>query len=70
MMRSGPDGRILIRAYYHSPGVQQVWWPSRRQAFSPQFQAYLAATEPLQAITTLADLFGENAMTPIDAAKV
>jgi len=60
----------LIRAYYHSPGVQQVWWPSRRQAFSPQFQAYLAATEPPQAITTLADLFGENAMTPVDAAKV
>jgi len=60
----------LIRAYYHSPGVQQVWWPSRRQAFSPQFQAYLAATEPPQAITTLADLFGENAMTPVDAAEV
>jgi len=37
----------------------QVWWPSRRQAFSPQFQAYLAATEAPQAITTLADLFGE-----------
>jgi hypothetical protein len=60
----------LIRAYYHSPGVQQVWWPSRRQAFSPQFQAYLAATEPPQAISTLADLFGGNAMTPVDAAKV
>jgi hypothetical protein len=48
----------LIRGYYHSPGVQQVWWPSRRQAFSPQFQAYLAATAPPQQIATLTDLFG------------
>jgi hypothetical protein len=48
----------LIRFYYHSPGIQQTWWPSRRQAFSPQFQAYLAATEPPQAMGTLSDLFG------------
>jgi hypothetical protein len=54
----------LIRLYYHSPGVQQVWWPSRRQAFSPPFQAYLAATEPPQAIDTLSDLFAGNLMTP------
>lgn len=54
----------LIRMYYHSPGIQQVWWPSRRQAFSPQFQAYLAATEPPQAIDTLSDLFGSDAMKP------
>jgi hypothetical protein len=59
----------LIRVYYHSPGIQQVWWPSRCQAFSPQFQAYLAATEPPQSISTLADLFGGNAMTPLDASK-
>ena len=48
----------LIRAYYHSPGIQEVWWPSRRDAFSPQFQAYLAATEPPQGIVPLSDLFG------------
>ena len=54
----------LIRMYYHSPGIQQVWWPSRRQAFSPQFQAYLAATEPPRAIDTLSDLFGSDAMKP------
>ncbi len=48
----------LIRAYYHSPGIQEVWWPSRRHAFSPQFQAYLAATEPPQGIIPLSDLFG------------
>ncbi len=50
----------LIRAYYHSPGIQEVWWPSRRHAFSPQFQAYLAATEPPQGIIPLSDLFGEE----------
>jgi hypothetical protein len=50
----------LIRVYYHSPGVQQVWWPSRRQAFSPQFQAYLAATSPPQGIGALSDLFGDK----------
>jgi hypothetical protein len=60
----------LIRAYYHSPGVQQVWWPSRCQAFSPQFQVYLAATEPPQAISTLADLFGRNAITREDGTRV
>jgi len=54
----------LIRVYYHSPGIQQVWWPSRRQAFSPQFQAYLAATEPPEAIVPLSDLFSGNAMAP------
>jgi hypothetical protein len=50
----------LIRAYYHSPGIQQVWWPSRRHAFSPQFQAYLAATTPPQGMTRLSDLFGSK----------
>jgi hypothetical protein len=50
----------LIRVYYHSPGIQQVWWPSRRDAFSPQFQAYLAATTPPQGITMLSDLFGSK----------
>lgn len=48
----------LIRAYYHSPGIRDVWWPGRRHAFSPQFQAYLAATEPPQGIVPLSDLFG------------
>jgi len=52
------SGENLIRAYYHSPGIQEVCWPSRRHAFSPQFQAYLAATEPPQEIVPLSDLFG------------
>ena len=59
----------LIRVYYHSPGIRQVWWPSRRQAFSPQFQAYLAATEPPQAIRTLSDLFDGNAMALAHATE-
>ena len=37
---------------------EQAWWPSRRQAFSLQFQAYLAATEPPQGISPLSGLFG------------
>jgi hypothetical protein len=51
----------LIRVYYHSPGIQNVWWPSRRNAFSPQFQAYLAGTKPPQGLGTLSDLFGGSA---------
>jgi hypothetical protein len=54
----------LMRSYYHSPGIQKVWWPGRRHYFSPQFQAYLAATEPPQAIRMLGDLFDGNAMAP------
>ena len=54
----------LIRVYYHSPGIKQVWWPSRREAFSPQFQAYLASTKPLEAMGLLGDLFDGNAMAP------
>src|SRR5712675_2306932 len=38
----------LLRKYYHSEGVRQVWWPSRRHAYSPEFQKYLAATKPPQ----------------------
>jgi hypothetical protein len=59
----------LIRVYFHSPGIQQVWWPSRRDAFSPKFQAYLAATKPSSAIASLTDLFGEKIMTSTDSTK-
>lgn len=31
----------LLRLY-HSPGVQAVWWPQRRYAYSQAFQDYLA----------------------------
>src|SRR5947208_13257824 len=32
----------LLRKYYHAEGVSRVWWPSRRHAYSPEFQKYLA----------------------------
>lgn len=60
----------LIRVYYHSPGIQQVWWPSRRDTFSPKFQAYLAATKPPSAIVSLTDLFDENIMASAHSTKV
>jgi len=49
--------KTAIRQYYHSPGVAGVWWPRRRQAFSPEFQAYLASTRPPEGLGTLVDIF-------------
>ena len=46
-----------VRMYYHSPGVQQAWWPNRRNAYSPDFQAYLAQTTPPTDIGALSDIF-------------
>jgi hypothetical protein len=49
---------ILLRVYYHSEGVRTGWWPHRRHAYSPDFQAYLAQTKPPPGdIGTLNDLF-------------
>ena len=47
-----------LRLYYHSPGVQAAWWPRRRQAYSPLFQAYLAGTTPPTDHGSLDELFG------------
>ena len=48
----------LLRAIYHSDGVQSGWWPRRHQAYSPEFQAYLAGTAgPPADVGTLNDLF-------------
>jgi hypothetical protein len=46
-----------VRKFYHSKGVREVWWPNRRHAFSPEFQAYLAATSPPDEIGSLATIF-------------
>jgi hypothetical protein len=46
-----------VRKFYHSKGVREVWWPNRRHAFSPEFQAYLAATSPPDEIGSLAAIF-------------
>src|SRR4029077_4820418 len=32
----------LLRKYYHSDGVRQMWWPNRRHAYSREFQKFLA----------------------------
>jgi len=47
----------LLRKYYHSEGVRQVWWPSRRHAYSPEFQNFLAKTKPLEEIASLGKIF-------------
>jgi hypothetical protein len=47
----------LVRLYYHSAGVQSVWWPSRAQAFSQDFQNYLRSTTPIRDVSGLSDLF-------------
>ena len=49
----------LIKHYYHSPGVRDVWWPARGYAYSPAFQKYLAGTTPPATIGSLSDIFGE-----------
>ena len=46
-----------VRVYYHSPGVRTAWWPNRRNAFSPEFQAYLAETTPPSDISPLGEIF-------------
>lgn len=48
----------LLLAIYHSEGVKTGWWPRRRNAYSPDFQAYLGRTvEPGAAIGSLRELF-------------
>jgi hypothetical protein len=48
----------MLRKYYHSKGVQEVWWPSRSSAFSPEFQQFLVTTKPPENIGGLTDIFG------------
>lgn len=49
----------MLLVYYHSPGIQQVWWPRRRGGFSPKFQAYLASSQKPQGISPLSALFDD-----------
>jgi len=46
----------MIRVYFHSKGIKEVWWPVRGRTFSPEFQRYLEQTEP-PTVGSLADLF-------------
>ncbi|MGD9981916.1 MAG: hypothetical protein AB7H66_17665 [Hyphomonadaceae bacterium] len=47
----------MLLVYYHSPGIQEVWWPRRRGGFSPEFQAYLAGSKKPEGISPLGELF-------------
>ncbi len=59
----------LLLAYYHFPGVQKEWWPQRRNSYSPEFQAYLAATSKPTGIGTLSDLFDDKEPEPAGASN-
>ena len=48
---------MMLRKYFHSEGVQKVWWPHRRHSYSPDFQQYLAQTTPPQELGSLHDIF-------------
>jgi hypothetical protein len=47
----------LLRKYYHSEGVRRVWWPSRKHAYSPEFQKFLSQTNPPKELSSLGELF-------------
>jgi len=48
----------MLRRYYHAPGVQQAWWPARKNGYSPEFQKFLSETKPPEELSTLSELFG------------
>ena len=37
--------------------MSEIWWPARGRAYSPEFQDYLAKTEPPENVGALGDLF-------------
>jgi len=47
----------LLRKYYHSEGVRRAWWPSRRHAYSPEFQNFLSKSKPPEEFSSLGELF-------------
>jgi len=47
----------LLRKYYHADGVRRVWWPSRKHAYSPEFQNFLSETTPPKELSSLGELF-------------
>lgn len=48
---------MMLRKYFHSEGVQKVWWPHRRHSYSPDFQDYLAQTTPPKELGSLHEIF-------------
>src|SRR5213083_2773206 len=49
----------LLRKYYHAEGVRRVWWPGRKDAYSPEFQKFLSGTKPPEELGSLNELFDD-----------
>ena len=50
----------LLCSIYHTEGVRNGWWPLRKNAYSPEFQAHLARSErPAAEIGSLSEIFGD-----------
>jgi hypothetical protein len=47
----------VLRKYYHADGVRRVWWPGRKDAYSPEFQTFLSGTKPADELGSLNELF-------------
>jgi hypothetical protein len=47
----------MLRKYYHADGVHRVWWPGRKNAYSPEFQKFLSGTKPPDELGSLNELF-------------
>ena len=51
----------LLLAFYHSNGVKNGWWPRRGNAYSPEFQSFLAQSAREHAKTaTLEEIFSDK----------
>lgn len=48
---------VNLRAFYHQPGIQNVWWPARQHSYSKEFRDHLAASQPGPS-GSLDDIFG------------
>lgn len=57
----------LLLLLYHSPGIQRVWWPNRHHAYSPDFQSYLAGTQPSADVAPLNILFDAPQSNPVNS---
>ena len=49
----------MLRRYYHADGVQQAWWPARKNGYSPEFQKFLSQTKPPEELSSLNELFDQ-----------
>lgn len=58
---------MLLRKYFHSKGIREVWWPARRHAYSVEFQEYLAGTVPPIELGNLSDIFETSTATEATA---